>query len=384
MNISAISKQIIIILILMLIGFYLALSSIISLSYIVENPELKKDIALRFESTVDTIKSRYLFTENFSPDVTSKQEEIAGTLNSITRIELEIEVDNALNDSTRMSFVQFAEPLIEEFTKHKTLLNNQGIQLIKWSYDLPRSRDKLFVQAKNLFKENITKLPNGLLSKYAENLTTYLSRLPSDDFYSINYNNYQRNFSILNQSMLTIRDKLEIIKTQLINQKAIPVTLYKNNNIVNFLPNDSSYNIISNVIFSEVPQPGEFGDDWGPIFSPFIRWIARSKNIDVLLLIGMIGFGLFGSAITVFINNTYNSLSQNIMLVIIRGFSAAIIVFLAMRGGIAVINNGDSNPNPLILFLFCFIGSVFSDPIWSWAKQRILNLFPSNPSSPPS
>lgn len=72
-----------------------------------------------------------------------------------------------------------------------------------------------------------------------------------------------------------------------------------------------------------------------------------------------------------------SSLSENVLSVTIKGFSAAIVVFLAARGGLAVLSHGKSAPNPLILFLFGFIGAVFSEPIWNWSKKRISNTFPS-------
>jgi hypothetical protein len=50
-------------------------------------------------------------------------------------------------------------------------------------------------------------------------------------------------------------------------------------------------------------------------------------------------------------------------------------VYLAARAGIAVVNSGNSDPNPLVLFLFCFIGAVFSERIWEWAKYKISDSF---------
>jgi len=88
----------------------------------------------------------------------------------------------------------------------------------------------------------------------------------------------------------------------------------------------------------------------------------------------MLGFGLFGAGIAIFISGESlqnTNTGSYLLLIIVRGFSAAIVVYLAARGGIAVVNKGVSDPDPLVLFLFCFIGAVFSERIWACAKSRI-------------
>lgn len=64
-------------------------------------------------------------------------------------------------------------------------------------------------------------------------------------------------------------------------------------------------------------------------------------------------------------------LVDNLYIVIIRGFSAAIVIFLATKGGIAIVNNGANNPNPHVLFLACLVGAVYSERIWEWAKKQL-------------
>jgi len=60
------------------------------------------------------------------------------------------------------------------------------------------------------------------------------------------------------------------------------------------------------------------------------------------------------------------------MRVVLKGFAAAIIVFLASKAGIAAFNNGSNEPNPYVLFFTCMAGAVFSDRIWEWVKNHLL------------
>ena len=136
--------------------------------------------------------------------------------------------------------------------------------------------------------------------------------------------------------------------------------------------------------FAQPPQPPRPGDEWGwP--GKMAAWLIVPKNTDLLLLFGMFGFGMLGAAISSFVNiqrngNTTLPLIRDVHIVIIRGFAAAIVIFLATKGGIAIINNGASNPDPYVLFFTCLVGAVFSDRIWEWAKSHISRKYdPNNP-----
>ena len=54
---------------------------------------------------------------------------------------------------------------------------------------------------------------------------------------------------------------------------------------------------------------------------------------------------------------------------ILRGFSAAIVIFLAVEGGLNVFSSGSGDPNPYVLLCTCLIGSVFSEDVWSKAQE---------------
>lgn len=94
--------------------------------------------------------------------------------------------------------------------------------------------------------------------------------------------------------------------------------------------------------------------------------------MELVLIVGMIGFGLFGSAVSTFVRTAANeSLEPNVVYIIVRGTSAAIVIFLAVKGGISIFIKGDSQLNPYSLFFTCLIGAVYSERVWDWAKSEL-------------
>jgi hypothetical protein len=124
-----------------------------------------------------------------------------------------------------------------------------------------------------------------------------------------------------------------------------------------------------------VPKEPVPGTEWGWL-GESASWLIKPNSPDLVLIIGMFGFGMLGAAISCFVNiaprtKQNQPLIEDLHIVIIRGFSAAIVIFLATKGGIAIINNGNNNPNPHVLFFTCLVGAVFSERIWDWAKKQL-------------
>ena len=57
--------------------------------------------------------------------------------------------------------------------------------------------------------------------------------------------------------------------------------------------------------------------------------------------------------------------------IIIRGLAAAIVVFLAVKGGLAIVSTSEAEPNAYVLFFICLVGAVFSEGVWKWAKTKL-------------
>jgi hypothetical protein len=119
---------------------------------------------------------------------------------------------------------------------------------------------------------------------------------------------------------------------------------------------------------------------WGPL-GTIARWILGSESLDLALITGMLGFGLLGAAISTFVRKQAllglqdQALVADLVGVIIRGLSAAIVVFLAALGGLAIFSNSEggqaTEPNPYALFLTCLAAAVFSEDVWLRVRSRL-------------
>lgn len=130
----------------------------------------------------------------------------------------------------------------------------------------------------------------------------------------------------------------------------------------------------------DAPSPPHPGLDLGP-FGLFAGWLVDTRSLPLALIIGMLGFGLLGSAVSTFVREQRERkmgepLVVDLAGVLIRGLSAAIIMFLAAVGGLAILGTGQSDPNPYVLFLGCLVGAVFSQEVWAWARLRMLPTSP--------
>ena len=61
---------------------------------------------------------------------------------------------------------------------------------------------------------------------------------------------------------------------------------------------------------------------------------------------------------------------EDLTSVFIRGVSAAIVVFLAVYGGLAVFAAGEADPNPYAVLFAVLVAAVFSDDAWNWARSK--------------
>ena len=114
----------------------------------------------------------------------------------------------------------------------------------------------------------------------------------------------------------------------------------------------------------------------GP-FGVFASWLIRTRSLPPTLITGMIGIGTLGAAISSFVRDARRRkpgepLVSDLAGVIIRAVSAAIIIFLAVSGGLAVFVTGDTEPNAYALFFACLLGAVFSESVWEWARDRFM------------
>jgi len=130
------------------------------------------------------------------------------------------------------------------------------------------------------------------------------------------------------------------------------------------------------IAFNErVPERQDLGSNMGP-FSYIASWLLRTESLPLAQIVGLLGFGLLGSAVSSLVRSTAQRpknqpLVEELATVIIRGATAAVVVFLAVKGGLAIFTSGESNANSYVLLLTCLVAAVFSEDVWAEAHNRI-------------
>jgi hypothetical protein len=122
-------------------------------------------------------------------------------------------------------------------------------------------------------------------------------------------------------------------------------------------------NILGSLSNSDLP-PRKPDPRWGSI-GPMVQWLLNTESRDVALLTGLLGFGLFGAVSAPFIRQRAAASGT----VFIRGIAAAILIYMVVVGGLAVVTR-ESIPNPLAVYFACLIAAVYSDDVWKWAREH--------------
>jgi hypothetical protein len=129
-----------------------------------------------------------------------------------------------------------------------------------------------------------------------------------------------------------------------------------------------------------MPEPAELGESLGAL--KFVAgWLLNAGSIPLALIVGTLGFGLLGAVISTFVKERTErahdddkaEIVSDLAGVVLRGFSAAIVVFLAAQGGLAVLAAGSGEPNPYVLLLACFVAAVYSERIWGAAQDYLVS-----------
>lgn len=140
------------------------------------------------------------------------------------------------------------------------------------------------------------------------------------------------------------------------------------------------------------------------VFQWVSGWLLQTDSLPLTMIVGMLGFGLLGAAASTFVREQKKRdqeeeefrkeqartghrppppteeeaasmekpaqpLVLNLPSVVIRGGSAAIVVFLGIMGGLSVFSS-EADPNPYALLFTCLVGAVFSEQVWEWAEKR--------------
>ena len=131
--------------------------------------------------------------------------------------------------------------------------------------------------------------------------------------------------------------------------------------------------------FKSVPRREPLGGRLGP-FGPIARWLLQTESLSLVSVVGLLGFGLLGAAVSTAIKERGASFAGSGQLVsslgsvTIRGLSAALIVFLAIKGGLTIFAAGSAEPSPYALMLTCLVAAVFSEAVWEGARVYLTTL----------
>ena len=107
---------------------------------------------------------------------------------------------------------------------------------------------------------------------------------------------------------------------------------------------------------------------------------GEDSALSLVCIVGLIGFGLLGAAASTIIRErgtqrlSKTPLVSDLPSVIVRGVTAAVVVFLAVKGGLAIFALQTPDPNPYVLLLTCLVAAVFSEPVWEAAGSYLEDL----------
>ncbi|MBI9052099.1 MAG: hypothetical protein JEZ00_21975 [Anaerolineaceae bacterium] len=131
-----------------------------------------------------------------------------------------------------------------------------------------------------------------------------------------------------------------------------------------------------NIIVPTIPARPSLGGNMGP-FKYVASWLIQTESLALAQIVGMLGFGFLGSTVSSLLrrkNNRKNDQPHNLIRIIIQGSSAALVIFLAVKGGLTILNVAENEPNSYMLFLLCLIAAVYSEEVWLDAEAYFKKL----------
>jgi hypothetical protein len=112
------------------------------------------------------------------------------------------------------------------------------------------------------------------------------------------------------------------------------------------------------------------------VFTVLFGWLEHSDSLPLAVICGMLGVGLVGSIVSSFVRQRDARLANDPWIadtfpVIVRGFTAAIVVYLAIEGGLNIFSTTSNQANPYVLLFACLVGAVFSEDVWVAARKHL-------------
>jgi len=108
-------------------------------------------------------------------------------------------------------------------------------------------------------------------------------------------------------------------------------------------------------------------------------WLIDTERMPAVIIVGLVGFSLLGATVSRAVREKDDDRPRaaftldDLLTVIAGGTTAAVVVFLAAYGGLALLGNSTGDPNAYIVFATCLIAAVYSEDVWTWARRRLLD-----------
>lgn len=194
---------------------------------------------------------------------------------------------------------------------------------------------------------------------------------------------------LLAYSQICTRSKQEVfnliqaVDLQTANLFSIAIHDISSNRMLTRTEKASLNNLFSSVNPPLLVPPKTPEDSTTKFFIP-ASWSLKERSQNLAIITGLFGFALFGSVIRASNKINFRSLSREdiptdggisyeIIVFLVKGFSAALVVYLSLKGGLSLITTTNTDKvNPYLILFLCFISAVFSDSIWLWAKTKLV------------
>lgn len=363
--------------IIFIFSLFLSISSIIAIPVIRQGEETKGIAPEDFEKEVATIYQNNLKLDSgiikYRLNYKNIDEKIKEFKTSFDTTKLnQVRRDRQLNAIYLNSFSEVLTGLNNVSSRYE-IYNNQWTDLINnYPNRIENKKNEIINDYRNLshtpsvgierinyFSRNL-KFLNDYIYNYKEDISYYQSKLKDfessvNKYISNVFNDFKANKDLVNRT--DSANTSEYLQTYRITY---PFTNFPFNEII-FNPIAKKPDLIS-----EKPMYGIFG--W------LSNWLIKTKSNEMAIIIGMLGFGLLGAGISSLLRNRETSIGifkNNVSVTIVSGFSAALVIFLSVKGGMMIFATTETNLNQYATFLLCLVGSVFSEKVWIRAQDYL-------------
>lgn len=372
-------------------GSFLSISSIIAIPELKNGKNIERISEVQFRRMLDSARLTY-------PDIkgavqfTHYDFPFQQSIESIEKTELRMkdaEIDRRKKIKVDQRPYQGGDLSDPELSAIKTTIHNLNYYKQKLlTYQSAIARDSVrLIGMRNKVKENIDQTVADMTNQYKANLLRIAVGNERRELFiklSKNFLNFLKTYrSFLTYQVATYDAKYEWIpiklgelnnhlKTidKLTEEGLVELTLYRE---YVYMP-DIDEPIKDFNMFDDIQYGGTEEDK--NLFATLSEWLLEARSPEMVLIAGMLGFGLLGAGISSLIRNRNltdeaEMFEKSIASIIIGGVSASLVIFLSAKGGLAIFSNSEIDLNPYTLLFLCLVGSVFSEIVWEKAYYYI-------------